>query len=420
MNAGMRLVVVSFICIAVAFFACQPSEQAAGQSGPGAKTASGWPQWRGPNRDGQSPDKGLLKSWPDGGPKKLWQVAGIGKGFSSVCLGGGMIYTAGHKDKKFQVTAADMTGKVVWSKGVTEATGKGPKGSRSTPTYDNGNLYVEAGTGAVGCYDARTGAKKWTRKFSEFGTRAPGWAFSESVLIAGKLAIVTPGSKTVFMVALDKNTGKTVWKSGDYGYAHYSSPIYVMHGKIPMIINGGRNGLIGVHAETGKILWTNQFAAKNIANCPTPVYSDGYVFWAVGYGRGGICVKISPSGTKATEVWKTSDMVCHHGGFVLLDGYIYGNHNDGWSCLEFKSGKMQWNEKGVGKGSLCYADGMLYLFGERGGRAALAEISPKGMKITGEVSVKGSGPSWAHPVVAGGRLYLRYDDNLYCFDVKAK
>ena len=420
MNAGMRLVVISFVCVAVALFAYRAVERASGQSGPSAKAASGWPQWRGPNRDGKSPDKGLLKSWPDGGPKKLWQLAGIGKGFSSVSLGGGMIYTAGHKDKKFQVTAVDMAGKVVWSKGVTAATPKGPKGSRSTPTYDNGNLYVEAGTGAVGCYDAKTGAEKWTRKFSEFGNRGPGWAFSESILIAGKLAIVTPGSKTVFMVALDKTTGKTVWKTSDYDYAHYASPIYVMHGKIPMIINAGRYGLIGVHAETGKVLWTNSFAAKNIANCPTPVYSDGYVFWAAGYGKGGICLKISKSGNKASIVYKTPDMVCHHGGFVLVDGYIYGNHSNGWSCLEFKTGKKQWSEKGVGKGSMCYADGMLYLFGERGGKAALVEASPKGLKITGEVSVKGSGPSWAHPVVAGGRLYLRYDDNLYCFDVKAK
>jgi len=416
MNAKVRLVVMLFVLVAISIFACRAADR---PTGPGAKAATGWPQWRGPNRDGKSPDKGLLKSWPDGGPKRLWHVTGIGTGFSSVSLGGGMIYISGHKDRKLQVTAIDMAGKVKWTKGVTPATGRGPKGSRATPTYDNGNLYLEAGTGVVGCYDAKSGAEKWTRKFSEFGGRAPGWAFSESVLIVGKLAVVSPGGDS-FMVALNKTTGKTVWKSGRYGSAHYSSPIYVMHGKIPMIINGGRNGLIGVNARTGKILWTKDFATGNTANCPTPVYSDGYVFWSVGYGRGGICVKLSPSGTRATEAWKTRDMVCHHGGFVILDGYIYGNHSGGWACLELKSGEEQWYERGVGKGSLCYADGMLYLFGENGGKAGLAEISPKGMKMVGKVTVRGSGPSWAHPVVVGGRLYLRYADNLYCFDVKAK
>ncbi len=384
-----------------------------------ASAADGWPAWRGPNRDGQSPDKGLLKTWPEGGPKRLWELSSIGVGFSSVSVGGGLIYTSGHKNRQLYVTAIDMNGKVKWSKGVTAATSKGPAGSRATPTYDNGNLYLEAGTGVVGCYDAKTGQEKWTRKFSEFGGRMPGWAFSESVLIVGDLAVVSPGGKS-FMVALNKATGKTVWESEAWGSAHYCSPIHVVYKNVPMLINGARDGLVGVHAKTGKILWSKKFATGNTANVPTPAFSDGYVFWSVGYGKGGICVKLEVSGqdVTATEAWRTKDMVCHHGGFVILDGYIYGNHSGGWACLDLKTGRKQWYEKGVGKGSLCYADGMLYVFGEKGGKAGLAELSSTGFKLSGTFSVKGKGPSWAHPVVTGGRLYLRYDDNLYCFDVK--
>ncbi len=384
-----------------------------------AEAPGGWPGWRGANRDGKSAETGLLKSWPAGGPKRLWAVKGIGTGFSGVSAGGGLIYTTGHKHNTLWITAIDPAkGKIAWARGVTDAAHEEPAGSRATPTYDNGLLYLEAGTGVVGCYAAKNGRKKWTRKMSEFGGRADTWAYSESVLIVGKLAIVSPGGDN-FMVALDKVTGKTVWTSGQFGWAHYSSPIHVVHEGVSMIVNGGRNGLIGVDAKTGKILWTQEFASGNVANCPTPAYSDGYVFWAVGYDQGAICLKLKASGrkVKATVAWENMDMVCHHGGYVILDGHVYGNHDDGWTCLDLKTGARKWYDRGVGKGSLCAADGMLYLFSEAEGKAALAAASPKGMKLVGTVSVKGKGPSWAHPVVTGGRLYLRYDDTLYCFDV---
>jgi len=214
-----------------------------------------------------------------------------------------------------------------------------------------------------------------------------------------------------------------VWQSTGCSFpAHYGSIIPVEFEGVTMFVVGTGGGIAGFDAKTGKCLWQNTFSANNVANCPTPAYENGYIFWANGYGKGAICLKLKKTadGVAAEEAYKSRDMVCHHGGYIIENGYVYGNHNAGWTCLELATGKKMWFERGVGKGSLCYADGMLYLFSEQGGNAALATCSPQGMQITGKVKVEGVPRinSWAHPVVIGGRLYLRYDNNLYCFDVK--
>jgi len=407
-----------------------------------AAPAPGWPQWRGHNRDGKSSDRGLLKTWPDGGPKLLWKVTGIGQGFSGVSLGGGLIYITGRKEagdpanipeaihvykrpgKRLYIRAIDMGGKVKWARD-TEAYFGFYKGARATPTYDDGNLYVLTGNGEVGCYDAKTGEPKWKRTFREFNAIIPSghrFGFSESVLIIDDLAIVSPGGTKSFMVALDKNTGKTVWQSPKYAAAEHSSAIHVVYQGVAMIINGSRKGLVCVHARTGKFLWTQEFAVKNTANVPTPAFADGYLFWAVGYGKGAICMKLSVAGEKvtATEAWRSEDMDCMVGGYVIHDGYIYGNHKTGYTCLDLKTGAKKWHEKAVGKGSLCWADDMLYLYAEKKGVVALATCSPKGLEMKGTFTVAGVNESWAHPVVTGGRLYIRYDDTLYCYDVRPK
>ena len=230
-----------------------------------------------------------------------------------------------------------------------------------------------------------------------------GWGYAESVLIDKNLAIFKPGGKNC-IVALDKTSGETVWKSSGFDAGpEYGSSIAVTFQGQPMIITGTNRGIFAVDATNGKLLWSNDWSEHNTANCPTPAYSDGYVFWSNGYGKGGICLKLKMADGKvaADVAWKTHDMVCHHGGYVIHKGCIYGNHDGGWTCLDLKTGKKQWNEKAVGKGSLCFADGMLYLFGEGGGQAALATCSPEGLKLKGKVKVKGDGPSWAHPVVVG-------------------
>lgn len=381
-----------------------------------------WPCWQGPNRDAKSPDTGLLKEWPSGSPDWLWTTKGLGSGFSTVAVSDGLIYATGDVDDKLMLFAFDMNGKPMWKMPVDKAWTSSSPGSRSTPTVNSGRVYILSGNGVFASFDAKTGKQNWSKDLRSFGGQPGGWGYAESVLIYNDLAIVKPGGDNCIM-AFNKTTGETVWQSkGFKAGPEYSSCVAFTHDQVPMIATGTNAGVVGVSAKTGDLLWKNGWSTGNTANCPDPVYADGYVFWANGYGKGGICLKLSTSDSKvsAQEVWTTRDMDCHHGGYIVHEGHIYGNHNGGWSCLELKTGKKKWYEKAVGKGSLCFADGMLYLFGENGGRAALATCSPDGMEIKGQVTVQGSGPSWAHPVVIGGRLYLRYADNLYCFDVKAK
>jgi outer membrane protein assembly factor BamB len=364
----------------------------------------------------------LLKEWPAEGPELLWQVDGIGNGFSNVAVIGGMIYTTGDLDGRLILFAFDLNGDQKWKTDVDAAWTRSHPGSRSTPMIDSGNLYLVSGNGLVGCYDAGNGEEKWTRRMREFGSNTPGWGYAESVLIHKDLAIVTPGGEKC-IVALDKANGRTIWTTqGFKAGAQYSSCYAFTWQGHPLIVNGTAGGIICVDSRDGRVLWSNPFSARNTANCPTPIFSDGYVFWANGYGKGGICFKLTITGGRvsATEAWRTKDMDCHHGGYIVHEGYIYGNHGSGWVCLDLRTGRKMWQNRGVRKGSLCFADGMLYLFGERGGAAGLATCSPEAMEMKGGFSVQGSGPSWAHPVVIGGRLYLRYDSNLYCYNVRAQ
>jgi len=387
----------------------------------GVASAADWPQWLGPNRDRKSPDKGLLKSWPTDGPKLLWKNTGIGKGFSSPTIAGGQIFITGDEGADLILYALDMEGNTKWQTKVGTSWTRNHPGSRSSPVVDDGRVYIESGDGTVTCCDVRTGNKHWSTDIKQFGGRPHAWGYAESVLIHDDLAIVTPGGAQC-MVALNKKTGKKVWSSsGFHAPANYSSPIAATFHGVTMIIQGTGGGIFAVNAKDGKTLWSNPWCQGNTANCPTPAYSDGYVFWANGYGKGGICLKLSADGgaVTATQAWTTSSMDCHHGGYVILDGHIYGNHGRGWACLDLKTGERKWSHGGVGKGSLCYADGMLYLFGENGGAAGLMTASPAKPEMKGQFRVAGSGPSWAQPVVIDGRLYLRYAENLYCFNVKA-
>ncbi len=382
-----------------------------------------WPGWRGPNRDGKSPDTGLLRAWPAGGPRLLWTVGILGSGFANVAVSGGRVYTTGHVGGRLVLFAFDADGKLQWKIDFDEAHRRKPLGSRATPMLHGGKLYLVSGKGRVACCDAADGKQVWATHLARFGGRPPQWAYAESVLIHKDMAIVKPGGERGCIVALDRDTGALRWQSRGFpAGAEYSSCIHVRFEGRDLVVAGTRAGIACVDANDGSLQWSNPWSSGNTANCPTPAAADGHIFWANGYGRGGVCLRmrILNGRVLADEAYTTRDMNCHHGGYVIHDGHVYGNHGNGWACLELTTGRRRWYERAVGKGSVCWADGMLYLFSESRGRAALATCSPEGLEITGRLTVKGSGPSWAHPVVVGGRLYLRYDTHLYCFDVSAR
>jgi len=385
-------------------------------------SAADWPGFLGPNRDGHSPDKGLLKSWDSDGPPLLWKVNDIGPGWSSVSVANGCVYTTGNSGDNQMLICLDLAGKEKWrvAQGPI-APNRGYPGARSTPTVDGKYIYVTGGAGAVTCHRAADGKIVWKREMrSDMGGRVGGWKYAESVLILGNLAIVTPGGENA-IVALNKLTGKTVWKSNASGTAGYSSCIAITQGSSTIICNGSQSGLIFVDSKTGRELGRSKFAAPNTANCPTPAYSNGYVFWAVGYGKGSICLKVSRSGTKWSfkEVWRNRDFNCHPGNYVVVGDKIYGKGRRGLICADLKSGETLWQES-VSSGQVAWADGMLYVQADRGGRVSLVDPSASSDRVKGKFSVDGSGASWAHPVIIGGKLFVRYDTNLYCFNVKGK
>jgi outer membrane protein assembly factor BamB len=391
-----------------------------------------WPQWRGPNRDDISTEKGLLQDWPAGGPPLAWKATGLGEGYSTVAIQGGRIYTIGdRKDASFVIAVNLADGKPVWAAklGQPGAPGWGGfSGPRSTPTVNGKLLFALGQWGELACFDSETGKERWRKDLiKDFGGSRPEWGFAESPLVDAGRVIFTPGGSKGAIAAVFKATGETVWQSKGFSDgAQYASPIVAEIGGVRQYLQLTFKNIVGLGAGDGKVLWRAPFKGET-AVIPSPIYSDGFVYVASGYGVGCVLVKISGSGDKfkAEQVYANKVMVNHHGGVVKVGDYVYGySDSKGWTCQDFKSGAAKWQDKDhLGKGSLTYADGRLYCRQEdQPGTVALLEAGPGGYKEHGrfnppDVSDK---KSWSHPVVAGGKLYLRDQDVLLCYDIKGK
>lgn len=386
-----------------------------------------WPNYGGPVFDNVSKSAGLLKAWPESGPNEAWRATDLGEGYASVTVADGMVFTMGNVKTSETVTALDLeTGKVVWQQKTGGASklqmGDGPRG---TPTYDEGRVYSLGGNGDLACLDAKTGKQAWRKNIlQEFGGNNIQWGISESVLIDGDKLICTPGGSTGTIVALNKKSGKPIWRCTVPGKprAGYSSAIIAEVGKVRQYIQFVHTGVVGVGVDKGEFLWGNDDSANDTANCSSPVYMDGMVFSASGYGKGGAMVKLAAKGKKidARHAYHTNKMESHHGGLVLLDGHIYGSSDPGVvRCLELETGKVKWESRSVGKGSLTCADGYLYVRSEQG-PLALVEASPSGYNETGRFNQpdRSGAQAWAHPVVAHGKLFIRDQDLLLVYDIK--
>jgi outer membrane protein assembly factor BamB len=393
-----------------------------------AGEAPSWPQFRGPKGDGLSTETGLLKQWPEAGPKLLWTAEGLGFGFGSVTVAEGKIYAAGDLDKRNVITALGMDGAIQWRFENGSSWDDPTPGARSTPTFDGGRVYHENAHGAVVCLDANTGQRNWGRNLAEeFGGRYSSWGYAESLVIDGDHVLCCPGGDTA-MVALNKNTGGTVWRSPSAGEpAGYSTPVLAEFQGLRMVLTMSERSLIGVNADTGGLLFRfEHFTPKYVANCVSPVYHDGHVLISGGSGKGCVLLKLSVDGKAAAvePVWRTENLDNRHGGVILLDGFLYGasqlTNKGKWVCLEWQTGTLRYAEPGVGEGSITSAEGMLYTLSE-GRKLGLVKATPAGHEVTSqfEIPAGGKGATWAHPVVCGGRLYVRHGDRLYAYDVQA-
>ena len=387
--------------------------------------AADWPQWRGIDRTGISRETGLLRQWPASGPAVAWTASELGAGYGSVAVSGDRVFVQGARDRASVVSSLNRAdGKVVWTKVIggrrDNDRGNGPRG---TPTVDGDRVYVLTENGDLVCLRVADGARVWQRNIlQDFGASNLNWLISESPLVDGSRVVVTPGGSSGGMVALDKMSGKTIWASqGLADEAGYSSPIVAdVHGvRTYMTLTGGAG--VGVRASDGKLMWRYTAAANRTANATTPIYADNKVFYSSAYGTGGALVGLRPASEeiRAQEVYFTRDMQNHHGGIVLVDGYLYGYNNSVLTCLEWATGKMMWRDRSVGKGAVSFADGHLYIVGENN-VVGLVEATPAGYREKGRFTIRDQGwPSWSHPAIAGGRLYIRNQGTLTTYNIRA-
>lgn len=466
---------------------------------PGSPESFDWPQWQGPDRNAVSKERGLLKEWPKDGPPLAWKINGLGGGYSGPSIAAGRIFGMSNRgDDEVVWALSEKEGKELWvtrlGPAFKQQAPQGKEGPACTPTVDGELLYVEGLGGDVACLQVKDGKITWQRSLTrDFGGRVPMWSYRESPLVDGDKVIFTPGGQEAMLVALDKLTGKTIWKSqvpggsgggpgggpgdpggpgggpggpsapgggpggrggpgggpggpgggprgfggGPRGFggsgAAYASAIAIDFDGQRQYVQLTGKALVGVAASDGKFLWRYDRPANGMSiNCSTPLYHDGLVFAASAYGAGGGLVKLSKDangGVKAEEVYSTRKMQNHHGGMILLDGCLYGANggNEGGFlvCLDFKTGNVLWDERDdsarrAPKGSVALADGRLYYRTEKG-TMLLIEPNPKQYVERGRFDQpdRSQQPAWPHPVIANGKLYLRDQDLLLCYDVKA-
>jgi outer membrane protein assembly factor BamB len=393
-----------------------------------SQKAGEWPCFHGSDRTNLSAETGLLKAWNEKGPALLFTISGLGEGYSSTAISGGVIYTAGSMGNQSFLYAFDLNGRLIWKKAngpawsVTVSWASSYNGPRSTPTIDNGVVYHLSEAGRLSAFRAKTGEVIWSRDLpKDFNAKMPMYGYAESVLIDGDNLFVRTGGTNGYQACLNKITGKTIWTSGDIpgGYG-YNSMIIKDFGGFRQIIGATNTCYYSLDTKTGKLLWKTDFINQYEINCSDAIVFNDYVFLTSGEGKGSMLIRLKKAGTGITteKVWETGLMDNYHGGVILYNGYLYGSGSlaRDWYCLDFLTGKQMW--KTNGSGSLTYADGMVYLYDEKG-TMKLVKASPEKFEKTGEFRVPegGAGPYWAHPVVCGGRLYLRHADKIFVYDI---
>lgn len=408
------MIMISRVVMSLAFIVVCLSEAA-------AQVGGDWPQWRGPNRDGISRETGLLKQWPAQGPPLVWKATGAGKGYSSLAIADGRLFTMGVRGGREYVLAFDVgNGKEIWAtaNGAVFSNDRGD-GPRGTPTLDGDRLYALGGNGDLSCMETKSGKVVWSMNIlQKFGGSNPRWGISESPLVIGEKVLVNAGGRDASVIALNKKDGSLIWKSQS-DPAGYSSAMPVNIGGTTQVVFFTEQRALGLDLKDGKLLWSYPRASNDVANVATPVVRGNRVFVSSDYGTGAGLVEIKADGS-AQEVYFTKEMRNHHSSSILIGDYLFGFSSGILTAMRFDTGAVAWRDRSVGKGSLVYADGHLYAFSENG-VVGLIEATPEGYREKGRFRIQqDSLPTWTHPVIAGGRLYLRDQNAIYAYDVREK
>ena len=394
-------------------------------------------QWRGENRDGHFNETGLMQSWPEGGPELLFSVEGIGKGFSMPVVYDGIIYVTGNKDSMDYLSAVDLEGNIKWNVPFGHAWYEGNTESRSTPTIVEDRAFVISGSGVVACLDTEAGDIIWSVEgFKKFEGRHGEWGIAESPLVIDNKVIYTPGGNKTTVVALDKNTGETLWMTKSLkDTTAYVSPILVEYGGKKIIVGVTASFIYGVDAKDGTFLWSYKYYDLEtplwhvwapVINCISPIYHEGHIYVTSGYNHVGLMLELNEESTDVNFVWKDSVLDCHHGGVVLINGYIYGsnwinNSTGNWCCIDWNTGKHMYEREWECKGSIITAENLLYCYDERRGNVALVEATPEDFNIISSFRIRqGTGPHWAHPSINDRKLFIRHGEVLMVYDIRDK
>jgi outer membrane protein assembly factor BamB len=379
-------------------------------------------QWRGQNRDGIYNDKGLLKSWPEAGPKLLWHYEGLGEGHASAAVTEDHVYTAGAIDGIGYLFCFDLTGKMIWKIPYGEEWVESYPGVRSTPLIYDGKVYLYSGLGKLICRRADNGDFIWSREVLK-DYKAPNikWGVTENLLIDGNKLFCTLGGTDVNVIALEPGTGKLIWKSSGKGETSaYGSPAIIKLAKKSILVTHTASSILGIDTETGKLLWSHDQPNKYSVHANTPLYHDGYLYCVSGYGKGGVMLKVAEDGNSIMEVWRNTSIDNRMGGFVLVNGKIFGSDDLGkaWYCVDWKTGTTMYSERITGRGNIIYADGMLYLYGDNG-EIVLAEPQANSFRKVSIFKVPyGTDQHWAHLVIGQGRLFVRHGTSLMVYDLR--
>ena len=392
-------------------------------------------EFRGVNRTGWYDESGLLKEWPENGPEMVTRIEGIGKGYSQPVFAEGKIFVSGIKEDTIDVLSAyDLKGELLWETPYGRSWTRSYIDSRSTPTYENGMVYVSSGTGQVSSVDAASGKIKWqVNAIEEYSGEIFKHGDAESVLLANDLVLYLTGGEKNTMVALNKNDGSLEWKSKSLGGAKsYASPTLINHNSRQIILAQTTDNIIAIDPADGNILWSYdliQYHEKSQgrgAQTNPPLFDNGEIFITSGYDHPGIMLKLSEDGKSVQLKWKNDDIDTHHGGVVLVDGNLYGsnwqnNANGRWVSVNWKTGKTNWEEEWNNKGGIIYADEMLYLYDEKRGNVGLAKPNPNKLEIVSSFQMdEGEGPHWSHPAIYDGMLFIRHGNVLMIYDIKEK